>query len=46
MKETTRARPTLICERFKEVEENEGGDEAEAKVLGGKGIQMELLHKR
>ena len=28
MKETTRARPTLICERFKEAEENEGGDEA------------------
>ena len=46
MKETTRARPTLICERFKEAEENEGGDEAEAEVLGGKGIQMELLHRR
>ena len=46
MKETIRARPTLICERLKETDENEGGGEAEAKVLGGKGIQMELLHGR
>ena len=27
MKETVRARPTLICERLKEGEENKGGDE-------------------
>ena len=46
MKETVRARPTLICERLKESDENKGGDESEAEVLGGKGIQMELLHKR
>ena len=25
---------------------DEGGDVVEAEVLGGKGIQMELLHKR
>ena len=46
MKETVRTRPTLICERLKEGEENKGGDEVEAEVLGGKGIQRELLHKR
>ena len=40
MKETRKARPTLICERLK------GGEEMEGEVLGGKGIQMELLHKR
>ena len=43
MKETVRARPTLICERLKGSDENEGGGEAKAEVLGGKGIQMELL---
>ena len=42
MKETKRARPTLICSRLKEVEEGE----TEAEVLGAKGIQMELLHRR
>ena len=46
MRETAKARPTLICERLKETDENEGGVEAEAEVLGGKGIQMELLHRR
>ena len=40
MKEIVRARPTLICERLKGADEDEGGDEAEAKVLGGKGIQI------
>ena len=30
MKETIRAWPTLICERLKEADENEGGSEAEA----------------
>ena len=46
MKETVRARPTLICERLKHADGDEGGEEVEAEVLGGKGIQMELLHKR
>ena len=36
MKETVRARPTLICERLKHADEDEGGDEVEAEVLGGK----------
>ena len=40
MRETSKARPTLICKRVKEVEEMEG------EVLGGKGIQMELMHER
>ena len=43
MKETIRARPTLICERLKDANEDEGGGEAKAEVLGGKGIQIELL---
>ena len=46
MKETVRARPSLICERIKYANENEGGGEVEAEVLGGKGIQIELLHRR
>ena len=46
MKETVRARPTLICGRLKYVDEDEGGGEVEVEVLGGKGIQIELLHKR
>ena len=46
MKETIRARPTQICERLREANVNEGGGEVEAEVLGGKGIQMELLHRR
>ena len=46
MKETVRARPTLICERLKYADENEDGGEVEAEVLGGKGIQIELLHRR
>ena len=40
MRETLKARPTLICMRLNE------GEEMEGEVLGGKGIQMELLHKR
>lgn len=42
MEENSRARPTLICERY-------GGKEEgcmEGEVLGAKGIQMESLHKR
>ena len=42
MKETRRARPTLICTRMKGVEDCV----VEAEVLGAKGISMELLHKR
>ena len=40
MGETLKARPTLICMRLNENEEV--GEE----LLGGKGIQMELMHKR
>ena len=42
LQETWKARPKLICERFEEG--SEGGMEGE--VVGAKGIQMELLHKR
>ena len=47
MKETSKARPTLICGRFKSAGEVECADESEGEgeVLYGKGIQMELLHK-
>ena len=41
MRETARARPTLICRRGKEYE----GD-MEGEVLGAKGVEMDLLHKR
>ena len=41
MKETAKARPTLICTRVKEAQEEMEGD-----ILGAKGVQMELLHKR
>ena len=44
MKETVRARPTLICERLKYADVDGDGGEVEAEVLGGKGIQIELLH--
>ena len=52
MEETLKARPTLVCGRLAgtdgvegmTVEEKEYGMEGE--VLGGKGISMELLHKR
>ena len=44
MRETKKARPTLICSRVKEAEVGEC--DLEAEVLGGKGIQMELLHRR
>ena len=44
MRETRKARPTLICTRLKEGESEKGVIEAE--ILGGKGVNMELLHKR
>ena len=40
MQESLKARPTLVCKGL-----NDGG-EMEGEVLGGKGISMELLHKR
>ena len=40
MRESLKARPTLVCKGLNEHEEIEG------EVLGGKGISMELLHKR
>ena len=40
MRESLKARPTLVCERLNGLEEMEG------EILGGKGISMELLHKR
>ena len=40
MRETLKARPALVCDRLNGVERMEG------EVLGGKGISMELLHKR
>ena len=48
MRETSQARPTLVCERFKGVEDSECADVlgGEGEVLGGKGVQLELLHKR
>lgn len=43
MRETKKARPTLICSRVKEIEIDEC---VGAEVLGAKGVSMELLHKR
>ena len=40
MRESLKARPTLICEGLN------GPEEMEGEVLGGKGISMELLHRR
>ena len=40
MQESLKARPTLVCKGL-----NDGGG-MEGEVLGGKGISMELLHKR
>ena len=40
MRETLRARPTLVCDRLNGVEKMKG------EVFGRKGISMELLHKR
>ena len=40
MQESFGARPTLICERL------EGRVQSGAEVFGGKGVQMELLHRR
>ena len=44
MRETTKARPTLICTRLYEAHSHES--DMEGEVLGGKGVRMELLHKR
>ena len=44
MRETSKARPTLICKRFKGADAVDS--EVEGEVLGGKGVQMELLHRR
>ena len=41
MRETTKARPTLICTRMEECEY-----EMEGEALGAKGVQMDLLHRR
>ena len=41
MRETAKARPTLICSRA------EGYDGVmEGEALGAKGVQMDLLHRR
>ena len=40
MRESLKAKPTLICEALNGLEEMEG------EVLGGKGISMDLLHRR
>ena len=44
MQESLKARPTLVCKGLNVREEMEG--EMEGEILGGKGISMELLHKR
>ena len=44
MRETKKARPTLICSRLQEADVKENVMEGE--VLGGKGVQMDLLHRR
>ena len=41
MRETAKARPTLICTRMEECEY-----EMEGEALGAKGVQMDLLHRR
>ena len=38
--ENEKARPTLVCEKY------HGAAQLEGEVLGGKGITMELLHRR
>ena len=45
MKETSKARPTLVCGRLAETD-GVKRRLVEGEVLGGKGISMELLHKR
>ena len=40
IKENEKARPTLVCEKHYRAAQLEG------EVLGGKGITMELLHRR
>ena len=44
MRETTKARSTLICSRLYEADVE--GSNMEGEVFGGKGVQMELLHRR
>lgn len=44
MKETTKARPTLVCTRLKVADSEEVRTKGE--ILGGEGVQMELLHGR
>ena len=43
MRETAKARPTLMCERFQSCSEVGGVDEAvvEGEILGSKGVQMD-----
>ena len=45
VRETGKARPTLVCTRLHEAETHGGGG-MEGEVLRGKGVQMDLLHKR
>ena len=45
MRETEKARPTLICTRLHEADTH-GKEGLEGEVLGGKGVQMDLLHRR
>ena len=40
MEETIKGKPTLICKKLN------GREELEGMVLGVKGFQMELMHKR
>ena len=42
MREISKARSTLVCERFRGAEDSKGADESgeEGEVLGGKGIQF------
>ena len=45
MRETKKARPTLICTRLHGADTH-GVEGLEGEVLGGKGVQMDLLHRR
>ena len=52
MQETTKARPTLVCSRLagadgvNEADQKGNENVLEGEVLGGKGISVDLLHKR
>ena len=48
MRETIRVRPTLICRRVGGVDvvDVDEEDVSGGEVLGGKGIQINLLHRR